>query len=249
MMSDSLENRAERAFAGGPDLPAPGPSTGAKSPKPRLASGMNEQEAQWIERCRAGDLEAFERLLGAHQDAVYRTALRLMGDPEEAMDLAQDVLLTAFRKISLFRGDSRFSTWLYRITVNLARNRWKAAGRHPHPISLDSGGGAGGGDEDGESGRESIDLVAGGVSPREEAAGHELARALERELARMPEAYREVVVLRHIEGLSYEEIAETLDEQLGTVKSRLARAREMLRERLGPLLDEAAGQEKARGRR
>ena len=70
-------------------------------------------------------------LLSRHQDAVYRTAFRLLGDADEAFDLAQDVLLTAFRKIDQFRGDSRFSTWLYRITVNLARNRWKSSSRRP----------------------------------------------------------------------------------------------------------------------
>ncbi len=208
-----------------------------RTPSPREADPQGERRL--LEACRRGDLDAFDRLLSLHQDAVYRTALRLMGDPEEAFDLAQDVLLTAFRKIEQFRGEARFATWLYRITVNLARNRWKSASRKPVVLSLDSGADPPGEEETPKT----LEVPDESQNPREAAAGHELIGALERELARLPEVYREAIVLRHVEDLSYEEIARTLDTSLGTIKSRLARARELLRNALGPALDEFLGQE------
>jgi len=204
------------------------PEPGADSPRPVLG-----EEAGLLERCRRGDLDAFDRLLGLHQDGVYRTALRLLGDPDEAFDLAQDVLLTAFRKIDQFRGEARFSTWLYRITVNLARNRWKSASRKPIPVSLETGRQAP--DEDDPS---PLQVADGAPDARDRAAGREILEALEREIARLPESFREVIVLRHVEGLSYEDIAEAVGANLGTVKSRLARGRDHLRTALGPALDE-----------
>jgi len=199
-------------------------------------------EKRLLEACRRGDLDAFDRLLSLHQDAVYRTALRLMGDPEEAFDLAQDVLLTAFRKIEQFRGESRFATWLYRITVNLARNRWKSAARKPVILSLDTGADPPGEEETPKT----LEVPDKTQTPRDAAAGREMIAALEREIANLPEVYREVIVLRHIEDLSYEEIAQALDANLGTIKSRLARARELLRSALGPALDDFLGQESQR---
>jgi RNA polymerase sigma-70 factor (ECF subfamily) len=193
-----------------------------------------EEETLLLERCRQGDMEAFDRLLTLHQDAVYRTALRLLGDPEEACDLAQDVLLTAFRKIHQFRGGAKFSTWLYRITVNLARNRWKAASRRPYVLSLDTDGP----ENDEDDLAHTLDAPDSLPGPRAKAADREALRVLEHEVAALPEVFREVIILRHVEECSYEEIAEVLAVNLGTVKSRLSRAREILRERLGPLLDE-----------
>src|SRR5690606_38043435 len=84
-----------------------------------------QTEAQLIERCKQGDTLAFDELISAHQDRVFNTAFRLMGNYEEALDLTQEVFLNCFRKISNFKGDSALSTWLYRITVNTAKNRWK----------------------------------------------------------------------------------------------------------------------------
>jgi RNA polymerase sigma-70 factor (ECF subfamily) len=193
------------------------------------------EETRLLDRCRSGDLDAFDRLLGFHQDAVFRTALRLLGDNDEAFDLAQDVLLTAFRKIGQFRGESRFSTWLYRITVNLARNRWKSASRRPVALSIDSGGSS---LDDGDDAPSALQVADTAPDPRNRAAGLEIVRSLEREIARLPEPFREVIVLRHVEGLAYEEIASILEANLGTIKSRLSRARELLREGLGPALDE-----------
>ncbi len=208
------------------------PSPAAEDPLP----GGQEEERRLVERCREGDLEAFDCLLGRHQDAVYRTALRLLGDPEEAMDLAQDVLVTAFRKIAQFRGESRVSTWLYRITVNLARNRWKSASRRPIVLSLD-----GNPHEHDDNPGPGIQVASGNPGPREHAAGREILEALDREVGQLEDGYREVIVLRHVENLSYDEIAEALGVNLGTVKSRLARARNLLRKRLGPMLDSYLG--------
>ncbi len=194
-----------------------------------------EPEAALIERCQAGSLEAFDRLIALHENTVYRTALRLLGDAEDAADLAQEVWLTVFRKIGQFRADSRFSTWLYQITVNQARNRWRAEARRPREVSMDA---PLPGEEDSSEANRRDPPPDPAPSPRERAAGREALAALQRELARLPESFREILILRHVENLSYEEIAEVLDAELGTVKSRLARARDLLRERLGPVLDE-----------
>lgn len=204
------------------------------SSSPPKAMAPGEEETLLLARCRQGDMEAFDRLLTLHQDAVYRTALRLLGDADEAFDLAQDVLLTAFRKIHQFQGGSKFSTWLYRITVNLARNRWKAASRRPRVLSLDTDGP----ENDEDDLTHTLDAPDSSPGPRAKAADREALRILEHEVAALPEAYREVIVLRHVQECSYEEIARIVEVNLGTVKSRLARGREILRERLGPLLDE-----------
>lgn len=206
---------------------------GADSP----ASEPDTHSRALVERCQQGGpaaQAAFDELLTAHQDAVYRAALRLMGDPDEALELAQDVLVTAFRKIAQFRGEAKFSTWLHRITLNLARNRWKSASRRPRALSLETG--AASLDLDGDEPRP-LDAPDASPSPRRRAETQEVFDALERAIAALPEPFREVVVLRHSQDLSYEEIAQALDAQIGTVKSRLARARELLRERMGDILD------------
>ncbi len=182
-------------------------------------------EALLVERCKAGDTLAFDELISTHQDRVLNTAFRLMGNYEEALDLTQEVFLNCFRKIANFKGDSALSTWLYRITVNTAKNRWKyqqSRGLH-RTTSLDAPMEA----DDEERVRQYPDTQP---TPRKVATDREAMAFLEEHLSRLGGEHREVLVLRYIEELSYEEIADILKLSLGTVKSRIHRARNELRE-------------------
>lgn len=191
-------------------------------------------EADLVRRAQGGDESALEQLLAAHQDRVYRTALRFFGGREEAaFELAQEVLISAFRHISQFHGRSRFSTWLYRITANLAKNRFVVENREKARFtSLDA---PHAGDED-ERPREWEDR--GARDPRQAAADSELLGLLHERIEELDSEWREVIVLRFFEQLSYEEIADILELPLGTVKSRINRARKMLRESMKDFLRE-----------
>jgi RNA polymerase sigma-70 factor (ECF subfamily) len=192
-----------------------------------------EAERDLVQRAQAGDGQALDDLLAAHQDLVYRTALRFTAGREEAaQELAQDVLISAFRNITKFRAEARLSTWLYRITVNLAKNRYVVENRErerfsslDQPISGD----------DSERLRE---WAAAGPSPRQEAEGNQAMAILHERLGRLEPEWREVIVLRYFEDLSYEEIADVLDVPIGTVKSRISRARRALREVMEDVLEE-----------
>jgi RNA polymerase sigma-70 factor (ECF subfamily) len=157
---------------------------------------------------------------------VYNHAWRLLGDHDEASDLSQEVFVRVFRKIHLYRGDAAFSTWLYRITCNLAKNRWKQMERQgrQQTTSLD--------EPRSEDDARTLDLSDESPSPRQEAEGRESLAHLERELQRLRPEHREVLLLRFVEHLSYEEIAQALDTNLGTIKSRICRARQELREQM-----------------
>ncbi|MBX7246100.1 MAG: sigma-70 family RNA polymerase sigma factor [Candidatus Sumerlaeaceae bacterium] len=181
-------------------------------------------ELALVERCRAGDSLAFDELISTHQERVLNTAFRLMGNYEEALDLTQEVFLNCFRKIGSFKGDSALSTWLYRITVNTAKNRWKyqqSRGMH-RTQSLDAPLAT----EDEERIRQFPDAQP---TPRKVASDREAMASLESQLQSLSEEHRVVLVLRYIEELAYEEIAEILGLSLGTVKSRIHRARNDLR--------------------
>jgi RNA polymerase sigma-70 factor (ECF subfamily) len=191
------------------------------------------EDAPLIAAAQAGDLEAFDTLIRRHQDRVYNQAWRLLGDHDEASDLAQEVFVRVFRKLHLYRGDAAFSTWLYRVTHNLAKNRWKQMERQgrSRTISLD----APSPHDDDDRPLDKPDTAPG---PRAEAEGREMLGHLQRELLELGFEHRQVLLLRFVENLSYEEIAEALDANLGTVKSRICRARQELRERMGRYLDE-----------
>ena len=186
-------------------------------------------EEQFLERLRAGEAAAFNRLVEERHGDIYALLYRLTEDPEEARDLAQETFLQAFRHLASFRGDADLRTWLYRIAVNQARNRWRwwKRRRRDRTISLDA------------PVSDDIDspLSAGlagdeGLDPERQALARERELALHAALKSLSRPYREVIVLRDIEGLSYEEVADTLDLNVGTVKSRLSRGRNELRRRL-----------------
>jgi RNA polymerase sigma-70 factor (ECF subfamily) len=184
---------------------------------------VGDREATLIQRCAAGDEAASAELVAEHQRTVMQLAANLLGDREEALDLSQEVFLRVFRTIHRFRGQSTLRTWIYRIVVNQARNRhrfWRRRHRADQ-VSLDQHIATHG------------DVFSGfEPTPDRVFAQQELARRLREALDRLPFDQRTAIVLREVDGLSYDEIAYSLDLAVGTVKSRLTRARQALRAEL-----------------
>jgi RNA polymerase sigma-70 factor (ECF subfamily) len=190
-------------------------------------------EQKIIEQARDGDMGAFDILIQRYQDQVYSVAYRLVGNEDDAADVAQEVFLAFFRYLKAYRGDSKLSTWLHRITVNMVKNLWSRRKRQGYDQTdpLDEG--------DDPEDPALIEVIADPApNPRRRAAGAEIAEAIERKLLEIAPEFREAIVLRFIEGLSYEEIAEVTKEPLGTVKSRIFRARKALKDRMKDYLQE-----------
>jgi len=185
-------------------------------------------ETQFIERLKEGDAAAFEVLIEERSGEVYGLLYRLTENSEEARDLTQETFLRAFQSIGQFRGESDLRTWIYRIAINQARNRWRwwRRRRRDATVSLDS--------ENAHGNQPLIESLPSerDKSPEQETLAHERERALRKALHSLSLSYRETVILRDIEGFTYEEIAQTLGINVGTVKSRLARGRQELRQRL-----------------
>jgi RNA polymerase sigma-70 factor (ECF subfamily) len=187
-------------------------------------SDVGGREAALIARCAAGEEAACSELVEEHQRLVFQLALNLLGDTQEALDLSQEVFLRVFRTLPAFRGQSTLRTWIYRITVNQAKNRlrwWRRRRRHQQ-VSLDEHI-----RNHGELPSESV-----GASPDRVFRQKELGDRLRAALGSLPFDQKSAIVLREVDGLSYEEIAFSLGVAVGTVKSRLARARESLRAEL-----------------
>lgn len=187
---------------------------------------MISREQALIEQCLHGDPDAFGELIRPYQDRLFNMLYRLVGHAEEAAELQQESVLRAFRALSAYKGESSFYTWLYRIAVNVVcTNRRKL--RH-RTISIDAG--------PGENDVELPDTDTQN-NPSHRLEAEEQHRAVEQALASLAEPYRMVVVLKDVEDLKYEQISEILDIPVGTVRSRLHRARTELRERLQPLFE------------
>lgn len=192
-----------------------------------VSTAFPNAEAEFIEKLRAGDAAAFDVLITRYAGDVFALLYRLTEDPAEADDLVQETFLSALKGIKGFRGDAELKTWLFRIAVNHSRNRfrwWKRRGRAV-TVSLDATIGA-------SETRIEETVESTGPNPEQAAIGRERQAALRHALVRLPETYREAVILCDIEGLSYDEIAQVLEIGLGTVKSRIARGREELRRML-----------------
>ena len=194
----------------------------------RALTWPDAASADWalVQQCAAGDEEACSRLVTDHQRMVYQLALHLLGDPQEALDVSQEVFLRVFRTLAQFRGQSTLRTWIYRIVVNQASNRqrWWRRRRRSQQIALDEHTATHG----------ELAEARAFAQPDSVLAQHEAAARVWGALDALPFDQRAVVVLREIDGLSYEEIATSLGVAVGTVKSRLARARESLRLALRP---------------
>jgi len=175
---------------------------------------------------------SFEELFEHYRALVFQLAYRMLADREEALDVSQEVFLTIYRKMSHFRGDSSLKTWIYRIAVNRASNhcRWWNRLRRRGTVSLDEHLSA---DQDRSVGEM---LESQGRSPEQSLMAEEERDQIQRSLLGLPVQQRVAVIMRDIQGLSYEEIAEAMDVSLGTVKSRIARGREELKRRLNGML-------------
>ena len=191
--------------------------------------GLDESDGALVTRAQRGDRLAFDELMRRHQQGVFALSYRMLGQYDDAVDLAQEAFLRAYRSLGRFRSEASFKTWLYQIALNLGRNRrrWYARHKVSQTVSLNAPTGA---EEDGPA---LAEIIPGtGPDPREASARGDRRAALQQALAGLPDPLRAIVVLRDIEGLSYEEVAAACGQTIGTVKSRLHRARGQLRERL-----------------
>lgn len=187
-------------------------------------SDVGSREAALIQRCNTGDEDACAELVVEHQRMVFQLAFNLLGDREEALDLSQEVFLRVFKTLPAFRGQSALRTWIYRIAVNQAANRqrWWRRRRRSAQVSLDE-----------HLERHGDIREAGdGSTPDRVFVQKEVASRLWQAMERLPFDQRTAIVLREVEGLRYDEIAYSLGVAVGTVKSRLTRARQALRTEL-----------------
>jgi RNA polymerase sigma-70 factor, ECF subfamily len=182
-----------------------------------------------IDRFRQGDQSAFEQMVSRYWDRIYTMVNQLLRNPQDAEEVTQDAFIRAHRGLVNFRGESAFSTWLYQIATNLARNRywywWRR--RRDQTISFDQPMGT-----DNETTLAEV-FPAELETPEDAAVTQEFVNRVAECMAKLSPKHREILVLRNIKNLSYEEIADILDISVGTVKSRIARARESLRDKMG----------------
>jgi RNA polymerase sigma-70 factor, ECF subfamily len=180
-----------------------------------------------VERVQKGDKGAFDLLVLKYQHKIVNLIMRYVRDPELALDIAQEAFIKAYRALPRFRGDSAFYTWMYRIAVNTAKNHLAAQRRRPMDVELDL------------QDPEQYDLHAKlkeTDTPEGVALSNELQETVERAITALPEDLRTAIILRELEGMSYEEIAETMECPVGTVRSRIFRARDAIGKKVGSLI-------------
>jgi RNA polymerase sigma-70 factor, ECF subfamily len=188
-------------------------------------------EAELVSELQAGSESAFDYLVTHFHASVYNLVHGILGDAADAADVTQEVFLRVFRGIGGFRSSSSLKTWIYRVSVRQALNHRRWCWRHHRmQVSIDA---------DGEETFPGIELKDGEATPFEQFAMHEVQARVRGALAAVPPVFRSAVILRDLEGLSYEEVAEVLEISVGTVKSRILRGRRMLKELLDPLLGAA----------
>ena len=190
--------------------------------------GDREVDQQLVLRAQSGDKRAFELLVIKYQRKLGRLLSRFVRDPAEVEDATQEAFIKAYRALPSFRGDSAFYTWLYRIAINTAKNYLVAMGRRA-PTST-------GVDIDDAENFEDADQLRDANTPETELEGKEIGAAVNKAMDALPEDLRSAITLREIEGLSYEEIANVMNCPIGTVRSRIFRAREAIATELRPLL-------------
>lgn len=183
---------------------------------------MHYTDEDLVQKIKDGDQDAFEHLVHRYEGKIYSVAYRFMGSHADAGDLAQDTFIRMYQALPGFRGDSSFATWLYRIAANACRDELRKRQRR-RSVSMD---------EMIEASPANIPVAAGEYSPEETVQRHETQLRVQECLNRLSDDHRLILVMREIQGLSYEEIAGMLDCSLGTVKSRISRARNALKERL-----------------
>ena len=197
-------------------------------------SDQNLLDEQLVERVQRGDKNAFNLLVKKYQHKVVNLVARYVNNPGDVPDVAQEAFIKAYRALPNFRGDSAFYTWLYRIAINTAKNFLVVNGRQPviqGSLATDEG--------------ELLDLteqMPDYRTPETDLLNREIIQTVDAAVAGLPEELRQAITLREMEGLSYEEIAQTMNCPIGTVRSRIFRAREVIAKELRPLLDTAENQ-------
>ena len=180
-----------------------------------------------VERVQKGDKSAFDVLVLKYQNKIIKLVYRYVRDPDEAMDVAQEAFIKAYKAIPRFRGDSAFYTWIYRIAINTAKNHLVASGRRPPTGDIDA------------QEAEQYEGAAGlkeYATPEHVLLKDEIQETIARAIDELPDDLRTAITLRELEGLSYEEIAQTMECPIGTVRSRIFRARDAIDTKLKPLL-------------
>ncbi len=193
---------------------------------------VEESDLSLVERVQRGERRAFDLLVLRYQHKVLKLIMRYVRDASEAEDIAQESFVKAYRALPSFRGDSAFYTWLYRIAINTAKNALVAAKRRPMSYDLDL------------QDPEQYDMQARMAEPETPEAlllTEEIRATVNRAIENLPEDLRTAIVLRELEGLSYEDIAQTMDCPVGTVRSRIFRAREAIDKKLRPIFDAGLG--------
>lgn len=190
--------------------------------------GENELDLELVKRVQSGDKTAFDVLVRKYQHRIGAVIGRFVHDYAESQDIAQETFIRAYRALNNFRGDAQFYTWLYRIAVNTAKNHLVSMKRRPPTSDVDA--------DDAEH-FDGAYRMHDSDTPEHELLREEIARTVSEVVAELPEELRQTITLREMEGLSYEEISETMDCPIGTVRSRIFRAREAIDLRLRPLMD------------
>ncbi|OGA98767.1 MAG: RNA polymerase sigma factor RpoE [Burkholderiales bacterium RIFCSPHIGHO2_12_FULL_69_20] len=199
---------------------------------------VDDSDVAIVERAKRGDHKAFEMLVVKYQRRIERLIARMVRDVDLVQDIAQESFIRAYRALPQFRGDSAFYTWLYRIAVNTAKKALVDLKRDP---LVTESARASSNDDDDETSRVERELTDG-ETPEAVLASKEIAQAVNAAIEALSEDLRQAITLREIEGLSYEEIAELMNCPIGTVRSRIFRAREAIAQRLRPLLDTREGE-------
>ena len=191
----------------------------------RMSNESTDKEL--VKRVQKGDKGAFDLLVLKYEQKIVNLVMRYVRDPEQALDISQEAFIKAYRALPRFRGDSAFYTWLYRIAVNTAKNYLAAQRRRPIDIELDL------------QEQEHYGLHAKlkeTDTPETVSMSHELQETLERAIESLPDDLRTAIILRELDGMSYEEIAQTMDCPVGTVRSRIFRARDAIGKKVGTLV-------------
>ncbi len=190
---------------------------------------VSEQDVDWllVRRVQAGEKAAFDLLVKKYQQKVMNLVSRYIKDNAEVMDIAQEAFIKAYRALPNFRGESAFYTWLYRIAINTAKNFLVAKGRRPPGTDVEA--------SEAEA-YSNVDALKEHASPERMVLSHELKQILFDAIEKLPKDLKKAIELRELEGLTYEQIAEEMDCPVGTVRSRIFRAREIIDEKIKPLI-------------
>ncbi|MFP8777061.1 RNA polymerase sigma factor RpoE [Hydrogenophaga sp. RWCD_12] len=208
-------------------------------PEDHTAPPSPDSDAMLVQRTLAGEMRAFELLVLKYQRRVERLIGRMVRDSDLVQDIAQETFIRAYRALAQFRGDAQFYTWLYRIAVNTAKKQLMELKRDP--LVFQSQLSSGDDDETSSVERELSSSATDSETPEAVLASKEIAEAVNAAMDALPEELRMAITLREIEGLSYEEISVALDCPIGTVRSRIFRAREAISNRIKPMLERQTG--------